>query len=326
MEQITHEYDCLGRCICTITDEGVVNKYQYDPLGNVTMQHTTDSKGDSVEFLREYDKANRLVAEYAIKNATKTIQRVLRYDALGHCIENIDGGGNVTAYAYDCLSRIIKITYPSLKTVDNQIIVPQETIEYDALDRITKQTDRAGYTLQKQYTALGNPMSISHPEGASEKMEYALDGTLIKHLQKDGTRLEYECDNLARPLASKHIAANNSIITTVEKCNGPFHVLSEKNSNGIATAYRYNHNGQCCAITYSAAASNVNDVAADVAQKGTHIQYLEHGRCIQETSWSHSLDKIEKRAQTYYDAKGTKSSTSIVDENENILFEHSFKN
>ena len=109
------------------------------------------------------------------------------YNAVGNLLSSTDQMGRVTTYSYDYLYRLSSVNYPdgtstsytydrngNVLTVTNSI--DQVKYSYDALNRVTSETDVVGgtpYTVAYGYDLGGNVQSVTYPDGS--KVSYSYD-------------------------------------------------------------------------------------------------------------------------------------------------------
>jgi len=201
--------------------------YTYDGVGNLIK--TTGPDANQVTQY-SYDDLNRLVKT---KYPDGTTQRA-SYDAVGDLLTSTDQEGRVTSYAYDFLYRLTEMSYPdgssTTYTYDkngNELTmtnaIDQIKYSYDALNRMTSETDTIGgtsYTVSYGYDLAGDLQSMTYPDhttvtdsydalgrvtkvatGATAfaTFTYNPDGTINTMTYGDGEVTSYAYDSMDRP-------------------------------------------------------------------------------------------------------------------------------
>lgn len=99
--QVTrYEYDALDRLTRVSYPDGEVVSYQYDAIGNRTLQQS--STGGDTRYT--YNTADQLI-EAAGPEGVLTYH----YDANGNLVERLDGAGNAVQYGWDFENRLTKV-------------------------------------------------------------------------------------------------------------------------------------------------------------------------------------------------------------------------
>ncbi|MFB6295696.1 MAG: hypothetical protein ABEH66_02505 [Halobacteriales archaeon] len=169
---VSYAYDAEGRRTKAMYDNGIVTNYTYNAAGWLTGLRAVNSNGT---VLFEYSYA---------------------YDAAGNRIRRTNGDGEVTRYEYDALDRLVRVTYPSGKTV---------SYSYDAVgNRISRSVNgsRTAYEYSKEdellqagttsYEHDANGNRIKRVEGgATTEYEYGSAGRLTAITRPDGDRISY---------------------------------------------------------------------------------------------------------------------------------------
>jgi len=194
----TYEYDVFGRVSAVI--DAARTEYTYDLAGDRTRKLVLDAttsdaiSDETVDYdvlgrmirrrarleegvdgaddpltLTGYDAAGRVRAVIGKANGSTDEnayeagdQYVLNtHNALGQRISRVDGVGQQIDYAYDLCDRLIS------RTVDPANLALATTYQYDALDRLARQTDPAGYYTETVYDTQGQPVQVTQhqPDG-----------------------------------------------------------------------------------------------------------------------------------------------------------------
>ncbi|WP_338145237.1 RHS repeat-associated core domain-containing protein [Flavonifractor plautii] len=198
-QRVDYHYDPAGRLIeveQSADQEGcgsqfASTRYEYDRNGNITRIHLPAGG----EILREYDAANRLIAETHREERSGIDNRTqFGYDAAGNLTEITDNQGRKTRIAYDLLNREIRRIERDggvQRTVydrNGQVVRLIRPNEYDA------QTD-SGDGFQFTYDAQGRVLTVLSPDGhVLQSNTYDADGRLLQRLDGVGSGVKYEYD------------------------------------------------------------------------------------------------------------------------------------
>lgn len=226
-------------------------KYTYDSYGNVA---SVDGDGKYVEYTYEYgDYSNGETPEYSIivtetypgvENITDSSGNIIPsanivkksyYDERGNLVKIVDGEGNVTAYEYDGLGRVLKVTNPdntkqiySYNYVKNRIYTTDEKgkrgmIAYDSLGRelalyyLNEDATAWAITYYKSYDSYGNMMGYSpYRDGTADcttKYTYYSDNSV----KTERLRNRLSGDILRENVYTYTIPEDNLQAVTVEK-------------------------------------------------------------------------------------------------------------
>ncbi|MDB7922043.1 hypothetical protein PND94_22735, partial [Flavonifractor plautii] len=206
---VRYEYDGLNRRIreTRLLSEGLTQRvdYHYDPAGRlIEVEQSADQEGCGSQFastryeydrngniiriqlpaggelLREYDAANRLIAETHREERSGIDNRTqFGYDAAGNLTEITDNQGRKTCIAYDLLNREIRRIERDggvQRTVydrNGQVVRLIRPNEYDP------ETD-SGDGFQFTYDAQGRVLTVLSPDGhVLQSNTYDADGRLL---------------------------------------------------------------------------------------------------------------------------------------------------
>ena len=221
---VRYEYDGLNRRIreTRLLSEGLTQRvdYHYDPAGRlIEVEQSADQEGCGSQFastryeydrngniiriqlpaggeiLREYDAANRLIAETHREERSGIDNRTqFGYDAAGNLTEITDNQGRKTRIAYDLLNREIRRIERDggvQRTVydrNGQVVRLIRPNEYDP------ETD-SGDGFQFTYDAQGRVLTVLSPDGhVLQSNTYDADGRLLQRLDGVGSGVKYEYD------------------------------------------------------------------------------------------------------------------------------------
>ena len=221
---VRYEYDSLNRRTreTRLLSEGLTQRvdYHYDPAGRlIEVEQSADQEGCGSQFastryeydrngniiriqlpaggeiLREYDAANRLIAETHREERSGIDNRTqFGYDAAGNLTEITDNQGRKTRIAYDLLNREIRRierdggVQRTIYDRNGQVVRLIRPNEYDA------QTD-SGDGFQFTYDAQGRVLTVLSPDGhVLQSNTYDADGRLLQRLDGVGSGVKYEYD------------------------------------------------------------------------------------------------------------------------------------
>ena len=198
-QRVDYHYDPAGRLIeveQSADQEGcgsqfASTRYEYDRNGNITRIQLPAGG----EILREYDAANRLIAETHREERSGIDNRTqFGYDAAGNLVEITDNQGRKTRIAYDLLNREIRRierdggVQRTIYDRNGQVVRLISPNEYDA------QTD-SGDGFQFTYDAQGRVLTVLSPDGhVLQSNTYDADGRLLQRLDGVGSGVKYEYD------------------------------------------------------------------------------------------------------------------------------------
>ncbi len=199
----TNAYDLLGRLVSVTDPELRVRTIQYDAAGRVTAEidplnhskaYTYDGAGNRLTATDELGKVTTYT--YTTRNELATVTDPLNqvttfgYDPNGNQVSVTDPRGHTTHTVYDRKNRLIQVK-------DHDLLVWQTT-EYDALDRVTAQTDGAGRTVRMTYDAGGQMIQQNDPLGNSTTFAYDAGGRKTSQTNALNETTQFGYDDLGR--------------------------------------------------------------------------------------------------------------------------------
>ena len=239
-----NEFDKRGRLINSIDSQGKGLSLSYDTLGN-KISESIFAKGIlSSKILHHYDFAGRLIETQETGfDGHINISRH-RYDFCGNKISDMDSFGNETQYEFDSFGRCTLIIQPAVLDGFEQRIHPIKKNDYDIFDHIIALTDPNGHTTQSVYNVYGKPVEILFPDGTAERMEYALDGSLYKRIERNGTYSIYQHDFLGRPVKVEFFDSEGKSMACKCAEYTAFHLVSYTEGNGVDVRISYDGAGR----------------------------------------------------------------------------------
>ena len=286
-----YKYDAAGRMVevsVTADREGhgqtfATTKYFYDKTGNI-IQIVLPTGG---EILREYDAADRLVAETHKEKVSKINNRTeFSYDKAGNLVEIRDNLGRRTIIEYDLMNReirrmdktgAIQRTMYNLDGRINKVIRPNQyesdtdggsgyQYVYDLYGRIVTIVGPDGQVIQTNtYDADGHLLQQLDGVGSGAVFDYNLAGNQTRIRTAGGTEQSFQYDaqgnivgvvdgNLNR---TEYRLDKWGRITQIIKADGSTefytydyagNITSSTDGEGHTTQYEYNRMGKLAAV------------------------------------------------------------------------------
>jgi RHS repeat-associated protein len=230
------EYDAKGHCISELDPLARKIIRTYDANGNLVIE-----QGPRQDYHKQFgfDYCNRLVCTSTFLSTGEKLDESIRYDELGRKVATVDSYGNETNYFYDTLNRLIEIQSPPVQDENGQFYRPSEKRDYDELGHCTQLTDAQGNITKTTYNVRGQPLSKTHPNGATEAWTYTLKGWLKKHTDTFGLTTLYTNDYKGRVIKTEVYSSSNKLLKTTSSIYNHNHLLSETDASGITTHYTY---------------------------------------------------------------------------------------
>jgi len=171
-------YDDLNRQTSVTDPLGNATTYAYDDVGNRTSM--TDANG--IETRYEYDDLNRLsavVENYDSGSGSDyetNVRTEYTYDAAGNRLTINDGNGHLTTFAYDAVNRLTSESDPLSHTW---------SYGYDGVGNRTSLTDAEDYTTTYNYNAGNRLVGILYPS-PDHAVSYSYDANGNRVGMSDG--------------------------------------------------------------------------------------------------------------------------------------------
>ncbi len=227
-------FDHAGRVLEETNPIGHKTVFRYDLNGNLVCKCFVE---EGIRFEYVYDCADRLIKESEI-NSHCIYETSHCYDRASRKIATIDPFGNETLYSYDDLDRVTSIVHSKVRG-ECRI----ERFEYDLSDNKVASHDVLGNVTRSTYTARGQPVCVSYPDGSVESYEYHADGSLYKHTTADGVITTTHYDEFRKPCKKEVQGADGSVYFIYSQYRGEL-LLSETDANGVETTYAYDGAGR----------------------------------------------------------------------------------
>ncbi|GIJ44113.1 hypothetical protein Val02_09990 [Virgisporangium aliadipatigenens] len=169
-------YNAAGEPVASTDPAGKVTRYEYDAVGRKTKVTVPDGSFSTVQ----YDLAGRVVRDETYSPAGAFLTRKsAAYDANGNMVTSIDARGTSTTLEYDAMGRLTKQTEP-LSATDSMV----STFGYDTAGNVTRFTDGRGKSFLTTYNVWGLPESRIEP--ATARYPNAADRTYTIAYDKGG--------------------------------------------------------------------------------------------------------------------------------------------
>jgi RHS repeat-associated protein len=215
-------YDSARRLQVTINALGGRTTVSYDTAGNVSTLKDALSRVTTLV----HDARGRLVSQTDASGATAT----LTYLASDLVTQKDQPLGICAQYTYDQPGRRIQVT--------NAVGMPEQVIStstYDALGRVTSQTDGNGNLTTMTYDPVGRLRTVKHPNGGTETFTYDAAGQLIAHTDELNRTTSFTYNNRGWLIAVRDPL--NQVGTTVYDTEG--NVTARVDPLGFITTLTY---------------------------------------------------------------------------------------
>ena len=210
----SYRYDKNGQMIEEKIGDSYHITYSYDKAGN--RKTVTNSRGQITEY--EYDKAGRV-----IKQKDEAGEISYTYDANGNCLtisETVSGNGMQSV---------------SVNTI---------TRTYDALNRVTSQTDADGNHIGYAYDMQGNLSVLTYPDGKELEYSYDKNGNVILVIDWENRETCFSYDKNGRLVRTER-ADGSTESRSYDKAGQLLQIKDTAKDGRLITdlSYSYNENG-----------------------------------------------------------------------------------
>ncbi len=226
-------YDAAGRVLEETNPIGDKTTHSYDANGNRILTTLVEQK-ISFEYL--YDKRNRLIKETEV-HPNARYETTHCYDLSNRKTATVDAFGNETLYEHNQLGEITSVTHPQVNNIRGI-----EKFDYDLAGNKILVQDVLGGITRTTYTARGQPILVTYPDGSEEHSLYGGNGLLTQHTATNKVVTTLYYDSCQRPIV-KQIAGENLSYCTRAKYKGT-RIIKEVDANGIKTKYNYDGAGR----------------------------------------------------------------------------------
>ncbi|MFD8870048.1 putative T7SS-secreted protein [Streptomyces sp. NPDC059590] len=188
------EYDRHGRVLAHTDALGHRTAYAYDDHGRLVSLTRPDGKQSHVS----YDALGLPAVVTGVDGATWTHE----HDARGNRLADTDPVGATTRYIYDDLGRVTSISDALGET---------SRVRCDAAGLPVEITDPLGAVTAYRRDAFGRPVAIVDPLGATTRLEWSVEGDLLRRSNPDGTRETWTYDGESN--CTDHVDAAGGVTT-----------------------------------------------------------------------------------------------------------------
>ncbi len=240
------EYDSHGNCVLEVDPLGQKIFRRYDENDNL-IEERSSLKSYIKQF--SYDLMNRKVKEEILVNG-KSYSTSFAYDAMGYLIETTDTLGRTTQFVNDHRGKPVKIIDAEGHT---------ERFQYDIFGYACLKKDACDLQTITKRTFLGKPYHVIEPDGREERMTYDVLGRLKWKKTADGAEIKYTYDYLGRLVREEHFI-DKKLYRFREWHYNAFHLLSERDFEGVTTRYTYDFAGR---VVLKARDGEVTEISYD---------------------------------------------------------------
>ena len=99
-----------------------------------------------------------------------------KYNFLNQLIQSTNALGHETFYEFDDLGRTTAVRFPAVPNKMGVLYEPVIKTEYDIVGNPTSITDPEGNVIRTEYNIRGKPVHIYYPDGSQEHFFYELNG------------------------------------------------------------------------------------------------------------------------------------------------------
>ena len=330
---VSRVYDEQGNLQFETNPMGVRTTYTYDPRGFLD---ESENGSGRLKIQKKYDLAGRLRKTIEIGDANCIRSTSFDYDCLGCLEKETDHFGNITFYHdYDpIIDQPTRIDYPSIESADGEGPISVVcTFTYDAVGRISTQTDANHCTTITRYNAYDSPIEILYPNGSKETFTYYLNGDLHVHTDREGLITEYLYDCLGRITEKRYFSDDQQLLTQEIFTADSFHSLTMTDKENALTTFSYDdcgrkiredHEGRIVEFVYD----TLGRVVQEIHQNGENTlciskDFDRSGQLIEERK-TDVAGNVLFRISYSYDADGHRTSEIRYPHNQAAITTYSY--
>ena len=228
-------YDRMGRLENFTNPNGGETSYRYDKNGQMIEEKT----GDSYHITYSYDKAGN---KKTVTNSRGQITEY-EYDKAGRVIKQKDEAGEIS-YTYDANGNCLIISETVSENGVQNVSVNTITRTYDALNRVTSQTDADGNHIGYAYDTQGNLSVLTYPDGKELEYSYDKNGNVILVTDWENRETRFSYDKNGRLVRTER-ADGSTESRSYDKAGQLLQIKDTAKDGRLITdlSYSYNENG-----------------------------------------------------------------------------------
>ena len=228
-------YDRMGRLENFTNPNGGETSYRYDKNGQMIEEKT----GDSYHITYSYDKAGN---RKTVTNSRGQITEY-EYDKAGRVIKQKDEAGEIS-YTYDANGNCLIISETVSENGVQNVSVNTITRTYDALNRVTSQTDADGNHIGYAYDTQGNLSVLTYPDGKELEYSYDKNGNVILVTDWENRETRFSYDKNGRLVRTER-ADGSTESRSYDKAGQLLQIKDTAKDGRLITdlSYSYNENG-----------------------------------------------------------------------------------
>ena len=214
---------------------GGKTSYRYDKNGQMIEEKT----GDSYHITYSYDKAGN---RKTVTNSRGQITEY-EYDKAGRVIKQKDEAGEIS-YTYDANGNCLIISETVSENGVQNVSVNTITRTYDALNRVTSQTDADGNHIGYAYDTQGNLSVLTYPDGKELEYSYDKNGNVILVTDWENREMRFSYDKNGRLVRTER-ADGSTESRSYDKAGQLLQIKDTAKDGRLITdlSYSYNENG-----------------------------------------------------------------------------------
>ena len=268
-------YDRMGRLESFTNPNGGITSYRYDKNGQMIEEKT----GDSYHITYSYNGAGNRVTVTNSRGQTAKYD----YDKAGRIIKQKDEAGEI-CYSYDANGNCLTISETVSGNGMQSVSVNTITRTYDALNRVTSQTDAEGNHIGYAYDIQGNLSELTYPNGQKLQYSYDKNGNVLSVTDWMNRKTSFSYDKNGRLIRTKR--ADGSIeVRGYDKAGQLIQIKDTAKDGKLITdlAYSYNENGNIAEIKDGM-------VKSGIKEQTTKMEYDASNRLIRSNGETVTYD------------------------------------
>ena len=278
--------DALGQVVEEVDDRGRVQRWKYDPEGNV-LEHQ-DRDGSIHRFV--YKSWNLLAEEIFPTGGSTRFDYTIRAEVA----RVTDANGSISEYGYDHWDRLIEVRRHGRV---------RERYRYDAADNLIEKTDGEGRTLLTFEVVAGNLHGVRHlATGENHYFEYDTHGrfTVAATDELEATFAHDATGRLLKDLREdvgvEHVFAADRLATTTYFGSFPVEYTYTDGQLKIADP-----TGAVHRVRFGAGGLISREYSSGRTEL---VRYDENGRCLDKVGTERFEDGVRWRSAFAYSAEG----------------------